>query len=260
MNVFRIGRNLLLEKWKNNKQVSKCFNDFFKVWGTEANQNWFEGFHPSLTVPSQDNALESTNKYMKDKGTLRKRLPISQFVELIKNRIVKDWSTDRNPLIMYNDELVDNLNCKKFHMEPVIELADWTAAYQLSKLGYPSGSNTYYYSTTDKILHKQRIKDWIAVDLNGITGFDELITHRKSMRVLEFNLENWKLSKCNCSWFLKNYLCRHMIILATILLPTSVKFPDSAKQIEIGQNRKRGRPANPAPALQRQPDELDSAR
>lgn len=229
MNIFQIARKLLLEKWKKIKPVSNCFIDFFRTRGTEATQNWFEGYHLLRTVSSQNNGIEGTNKHIKDKATLRKRLPISQFVELVKNKIVKDWSTDRNPLVQF-DQLIENINCKKFHTEPNIELPDLTAAYHLSIkehqfVKYPSTSNTYYYSTIHEELHKQQIKDWKAVDINKIDSFDILKTHLKSMRIVELNSENWKLSKCNCPWFFKNYICSHVIILATIVFPT-VKFPN----------------------------------
>ena len=74
------------------------------------------------------------------------------------------------------------------------------------------------------------------------------------MRNIEFNIDEWKLSKCNCPWFFKNYKCRHVIILSTILF-SDVKFPVAAMQIPIGQNRKRGRPGETTTALEKQPDE-----
>ena len=33
------------------------------------------------------------------------------------------------------------------------------------------------------------------------------------MRVVEFNSNNWKLSKCSCVLYLKNYICSHIIVL-----------------------------------------------
>jgi len=137
--------------------------------------------------------------------------------------------------------LIENTNCKRYLTEPVIELPDWTAAYQLSTkehqfVKYPTNSNAYYYSTIHKELHKQQIRDWKAVDLNGIVSFDDLRMHLKSMRIIEFNIDDWKLSKYNCPWFFKNYKCRHVIILATILFP-DVRFPVAAMQTPIGQNR-----------------------
>ena len=150
--VFKLMRQLLLSKWNSNKKVLNCFTSFFRVWGKEATQNWYEGYHPAKTVPSQNNALESTNKVIKDDGTLRKRLPCGQFVELMKNKIVKNFSKERNPKQIYNGEFVENVNCKHFYHEPQIELSDWTHAYKKYLLKhdyirYPSGSNEYFYSS-----------------------------------------------------------------------------------------------------------------
>ena len=78
------------------------------------------------------------------------------------------------------------------------------------------------------------------------------------MRIIEFNFDNWKFSKCNCPWFFKNYKCRNVIILATILFP-DVSFPVAAMQIPIGQNRKRGRPCDTTKALEKQTDEQESS-
>lgn len=147
--IFKNLRKLLLEKWNKNKSVTSCFISFFKVWGTESTENWYEGYHPLKTVPSHNNSLESSNLVVKDDGTLRKRLPCGQFVELMKTKIVKNCSIERNPKQIFNDELVDNINCKIFAKEPKIELDDWTYAYQKHLLKhdfvrYPNGSDNYY--------------------------------------------------------------------------------------------------------------------
>ncbi len=65
--------------------------------GTEATQNWFEGYHSLRTVPSRKNGKVST---------LKRRLIIAHFVELVKN-----WSTDRNSEVRYEDEWVENIDC-----------------------------------------------------------------------------------------------------------------------------------------------------
>ena len=72
------------------------------------------------------------------------------------------------------------------------------------------------------------------------------------MRVVEFNSNNWKLSKCSCAWYLKNYICSHIIVLASILKPDSVRYPPESMNIKFGANRKRGRPGKTKPALERQ--------
>jgi hypothetical protein len=91
--IFKIGRQLYLCKWSKNNQVIKCLNDFFKVWGKVETENWYERYHPDGCVPSTDNALESSNGQVKSQETLRERLPIGQFVNSVKNRVLKDFSS-----------------------------------------------------------------------------------------------------------------------------------------------------------------------
>ena len=70
------------------------------------------------------------------------------------------------------------------------------------------------------------------------------------MSQILFDDTNWKLSRCSCCYWLKNYICSHIIILAVTL--KIVEFPQASMQIPIGQNRKRGRPDKTKKALVRQ--------
>jgi len=88
--------------------------------------------------PIQNNGLEGTNSYIKKEGTLRKRLSILQFLNLLMNGFVKRWSTDRKPTVTVERDgvLVEeaNVNLKKFNLEPIIRLEDYTTGYQWNKL------------------------------------------------------------------------------------------------------------------------------
>lgn len=57
----------------------------------------------------------------------------------------------------------------------------------------------------------------------------------------------WVNGKCTCPIFFKNYMCKHIIGLAIRL--KYVAPPAEAKNVPIGQKRKRGRPAKARPAL-----------
>lgn len=52
--------------------------------------------------------------------------------------------------------------------------------------------------------------------------------------------ENWINGSCTCPAFLKKYICKHLVGLA--IRKKFVKPPPAAKQIPIGNKRKRGRP------------------
>lgn len=51
---------------------------------------------------------------------------------------------------------------------------------------------------------------------------------------------NWIEGRCNCPSFLKDYMCKHIVGIA--IRRQFFKVPFEAKQIPIGQKRKRGRP------------------
>ena len=75
-----------------------------------------------------------------------------------------------------------------------------------------------------------------------ILDFDEFDTFYEfinKIRTIVFNEENWKLSKWNCCYWLKNYVCIHVIIIAVYFKKDI--FPDQSKNIQIPHNTKRGR-------------------
>jgi hypothetical protein len=58
---------------------------------------------------------------------------------------------------------------------------------------------------------------------------------------------NWQDGECTCPYYMKNFLCKHIIGLAIRL--KYVKPPPAAKDIPIGEKRKRGRPKKATKAL-----------
>jgi hypothetical protein len=82
---------------------------------------------PLLSIPSTDNALESTNKWIKDCETLRNRLSLSEFNN-VAMQCVGNWSKDRNT----NEE-----NCDKpFILETVLSTKLYTLAFQWASSNY----------------------------------------------------------------------------------------------------------------------------
>ena len=102
---------------------------------------------PLLSIPSTDNALESTNKWIKDCETLRNRLSLSEFNN-VAMQCVGNWSKDRNT----NEE-----NCDKpFILETVLSTKLYTLAFQWASSNYkmlafkPVNNFQDYYFTNDK--------------------------------------------------------------------------------------------------------------
>ena len=76
---------------------------------------------------------------------------------------------------------------------------------------------------------------------------DELLQYSQSIRIIEFNNNEWKESKCNCEEWKKLLKCNHVIAIAYIL--KKIEWP--AIQLDIEGRRKPGRPKKIDTALKR---------
>lgn len=160
---FDVVMQLLENKWRTKNDLKiNYFNEFLNYfkeqWLTESNKGWFEDF--AKGYPSTNNALESTNNVIKEEGTLRERLSLSDFVKcivpFIENRS-KDWDSNFR-------------TTKKFALKPTIETKDWPFGYERPKLGkrivkYTVEEKLNYMFTSSKVLanaNKEKCKDFFA--------------------------------------------------------------------------------------------------
>ncbi|CAF2081129.1 unnamed protein product [Rotaria magnacalcarata] len=240
--VFKLAYTLFKKKWNmNNKQTNQSILDFLNYFDNEwikSNDGWYEGIQ--LYAPSTNNALEATNKTIKDDGTFRERHVLSRFL-IIGCNIVNNWSNERD---------IKSINAKIFATEPTISLELWTLSYQWAKstkdiicISNDSSKTCYIpardiQSITQANLNKYKNKKW--------STFNQF---QKSFDIwcMEMNDSTWKKSKCNCPIFFKNYICKHVVGMAIRL--KYCKPPPAAKTVPIGEKRKRGRPAKATPAL-----------
>jgi hypothetical protein len=239
--VFRNGSSLFLKKWQTRE---KDFTEYFeKEWLTILD-SWYEGYDSAFT-PSTNNQLEATNKVIKDEHTFRERHPLSRFLT-VANNIIRTWSTSRNQ---------DQTDPVIFSTEPTITLKKWTDAYHFAKssklvLQLPSKTKDFtdYYITageTEKITKPEIVrykkKRW--------TSFDQFKALQFGIWKLTLpNAESrWKDGLCNCPSFLKEYVCKHLVGMAIRL--KYCKPPPAAKDLPLGEKRKRGRPRKATKAL-----------
>jgi hypothetical protein len=200
---------------------------------------------------SHNNALESTNRYIKENGLDRSRLVILQFLNLSRDNVVKQWSTDRNE--------VTNINHKKYELEPIFELKDWTNAFKwnlLRKEVVKINSQAFTRSSSGGTsLSKEQVKQHFSI-LNSLDfdNFDKFIIMVHSIWVVKVCQANWKLSTCTCPTYMKDYKCKHMIAICVRL--GLVEYPATAMTLPLQQKRKRGRPQATRGALTRQPCEV----
>ena len=91
--------------------------------------------------------------------------------------------------------------------------------------------------------------NFISLQTYKWTTFDKFVEEENKVWCIQPNVENLKLGFCSCPFYAKNYKCKH---LTTTLRLEGCSIPLTAKQIPLGQKRKRGAPRKSAPALIRQ--------
>lgn len=110
-------------KYIKTKELDSFRQYFKKQWiDDEVYNGWYEGYDDGC---STNNGLEATNNVLKTGKLLRQRLSVSLFLRITCEKIIKDWSHDR-------DET--NINCKPVAIVPSISTSDMTSAYQWNKL------------------------------------------------------------------------------------------------------------------------------
>jgi hypothetical protein len=247
---FNAAAELFLNKWKQRSisfsKMAEFLVYFEKQW-LETQRFWYEGAY--LNGPSTNNGLEATNAVIKKNHTYRERLPVQQFLTLLVEKLLPAWSTERNPA---------NVNFKEFAIQPQITLETWTKAYQWAKSGTTLLSEegdqttcTYYaasseYQTSTGQVDEAMVSQYRAAIIASST-FDDYSKHRKSLWLITITDNQWEKAKCNCPVYLKRYVCKHTVGLGIRLGLTDA--PLHAKNILIGQKRKRGRPSKAKPAL-----------
>lgn len=223
--IFDMAVELFKLKWKH------VFPEFFSCFESEwlnKNRYWYEGVRP--LTPKTNNALESTNRIIKDEYTMRQRYDFGRFRRVLSDMIYK-WS------LAYEN------GSNEFHTTVCIELKMWTAAYALARENKPmtvikSSSNVTYYLGS-------------AIFEESYQTFDEFKKAQHSNIRVKFpapyTRENWSRGSCNCCNYFKLYMCEH--ILSISMRMRYICAPEEAKSIPIGAKRKRGRPAFAKAAL-----------
>lgn len=236
--MFNAAAKLFLAKWK---PFSKPLVAYFEKEWLIANINWYEGFE--VNTPSHNNGIEGFNKVIKSEHTLRERLELSQF-RVVFFDMIEQWST----------EYAKNLNSINLG-PPTMKLEWWTQGYNFAR------SNTKITSlrSAGKITYSVPVADLsdpVRTDSNYIAwkSFNEFKRYAFAIVHTTFDFpitsDNWIDGICDCSDGFKLFMCQHKVGIALRL--KVIAAPIEAKNIPIGQKRKRGRPAKAKTALQRQ--------
>jgi len=204
---------------------------------------WFE--RAAVDYPSSNNGLEATNGVIKRDHTLQTRLPVGQFLQS-GSKLLEKWSYARNPA---------SVNCIPFAAVRSHSLAHWTAAYQWAAknskvLQVDDEGRTSIFYTTSTCFGKPICKKILGTTLskqNQWKTFNEFRKYQHGVCKIQIDRENVTNSSCSCPFFLKHLTRKHSLGMLIRLKLSEV--PPQAKNVPLGQKRKRGRPGVAKKAL-----------
>jgi hypothetical protein len=144
-------------------------------------------------------------------------------------------------------------NDRKFIESPTINLEHWTNGYHWAK----SNKEVFTKSNGDLVEYYCPVGENIKVTEDEVKNVKEMrwntfdqFKRRASpvwIVVLPNGDQKWQEGKCTCPCFLKKYMCKHIIGLAIRL--KLAKPPPAAKDVPIGEKRRRGRSRKSTKAL-----------
>lgn len=239
-NQFVQASKLFLKKWRKNssKQVQDFITHFEQEWLIKY-PNWYEG--AAVGLPSTNNGLESTNGVIKTEFTFRERKPVGEFLGCV-TEMLNTWSQRRDP---------QSVNCVFFEETPTNSLSLWTKAYQWvaqkkEVLQRKSDDCIQYFVTSSKLqvsITEKMLKDFENQEGKWNT-FDSFNKWRTKIWKVEIRPDS---VICTCPFFTKKNQCKHS--LGMRIKRKEVVVPQEAKNIPLGQRRKRGRPSKAKQAL-----------
>lgn len=230
--MFNKASTLFIEKYADFPD----FVDYFSQQWLNLHRNWYEGACVDLGIkaPSTNNGLEVFNRTIKDEKTFRKRLPVQQFFNLLLTWI-ESWARryEAGATIYYRD--VD------IHLEMQMKAYQWVKMKKEVRkhttadfFMVPAGESLTLEDWTDT-LEWDTFQEYRS---NVFKGWSTTVT------------KDWINGTCNCPIFLKDYMCKHVYGIAICLKLVVPRI--EAKQIPLGQRRKRGRPKLAQKALIKQ--------
>lgn len=242
--MFEMMSDLFCKKWKNFEPE---FISYFKKQWLNSLCNWFEGC--ANYTPSTNNGVESHNANIKRKITLRKRLPLNQFLVAMKT-LTGTCSTqftsgkrfiETDPKIV-REVMVDAafMVQNKFKCFKVKSLEKNMIVYVV-----PSQTNCAPADATEEHYKDLVKRQWKSLD--------EYLTHGfQKFYLVKVSSQSWKnKSLCSCVYFFKKNCCKH--IIAVGMREKMIDMPDAANPTLLNQKkRNRGRTFHAKGALQYQ--------
>lgn len=239
--TFKMMSDLFLQKWT---PFEPDFAQYFKKEWLGAHSNWFEG--AACYTPSHNNAQESHNAVIKRKVTLRRRLPMNQFMACMKDmtadisiqfskgeRALKSEPTIKRNTYEKAAAMLQN-DFKAFKAKQAQNTNKTIFSVPSSRCAFENATPSFYKTLVQK--------KW--------NSFDDYIVHGyHQFYIVEISTDDWKSeSKCQCREFFEEHMCKHIVALGVRQKCTSI--PDSANPVRlVATRRKPGRPKGTANAL-----------
>lgn len=239
--TFTFMSTLFCAKWR---PIEAEFITYFEKQWLGVHCNWYEG--ASIYTPSTNNAQEAVNGVIKKKVTLRKRLPMNQFMTCMAN-LISDVSK----------ELCNG--SREFAGEPFIETGMWKEAILMQQNSFKSFKLKQVASYPDHLsftvpsstCSNPTVAYYKTLSNQKWKSFDEFIQHgfQQFYLVHVKPTNSWKReSICMCTSFLKQYICKHIIAIA--LREELTECPDEDEPMLLSRNKRNaGRSKNAEPAL-----------
>lgn len=234
--IFEKLSQLFCEKWES---LEPNFIEYFRSQWLGPLVNWFEGV--AEYVPSTNNALESHNATIKRRVTMRRRLPLNQFLIAMKE-LTEDISNQFSS------------GTRRIATEPVVKKSITNAAALMHQNQFKCFKAK---SSTDDILvfliPSQRCEPCNANEVyyrslvkRQWKSFDEFLTYAfQIFYILQFSKSSWNMnSTCTCVCFFKENICKHIIAIG--LRENIIKCPDSANPTSLGQYKRNAGPTKKA--------------
>lgn len=231
-NTFLLMTKLFCEKWLTAESE---FIAYFKKQWLGVHCNWYEGV--ANYTPSTNNALESHNAVIKRSITLRKRLPLNQFLTSIS-----DLMTEISEQYSSDERVIESKPAvKKNLMREAALLEQQKFAAFKAKTAVP----TYIVPSSKCPANLSNISYYATLVSKVWSSFDEFINHGfQFFWIVQLSSDAWdSKSSCTCPVFYKQNMCKHIIALA--MRENLLEYIDSLNPTVISAVRKRpGRVAN----------------
>lgn len=235
---FNMMTNLFCEKWE---QIESEFVTYFNKEWLGVHCNWFEG--AADYTASTNNAQESHNAVIKRKVTLRRRLPMNQFLVCLR-----DMTADISKQFAEGERAIATepiINRKVFE-EATLMMTNNFKAFKAKK----SSDTEVIFSVPSSKCVDPTESYYKTLVKTTWTSFDEFIVHGfQQFYIVKFSLDKWETeSTCTCTYFFKQHMCKHVVAIG-IRLEIIDPLTSANPVLLAPTRRKAGRPRRTAKAL-----------